>query len=245
MLVIAPLSGNTSGTNTQDTSKMNAHPACLIQPGQSIVFDGDSMTARRCGPSLDTWAYLRLMNWERSYADRVDEWIFCNRPDLNVKCHNAAVGGSTASNCLNRYEAFVKPQKPSLVIMTIGGNDSAQRVPLAEFEKTLTAYCEQLAKDSNGRLMILTGFKPFPFRPEDEPKFNERTKYYQVTRRVLESHNGILVDVGTPLFEKAGQLKKLWEGHTIYSDGNHLNEVGCEIVATQVLKALGLITITE
>ena len=210
-----------------------------LQPGQRIVFEGDSLTARRVPPSLDNWAYLRLMNWDRTYADRVAEWIFCNRPDLNLTCHNAAVGGSTAGDSLRRYEKFVQPHKPALVIMTIGANDSSQQIPLAEFKKNLTEYCNHLAKNSNGRLLVLGGFKPFPFQPADEEKYANRVKYDQAIQEVLAAQNGIYLDVGTPLFAKAGQLVKLWEGHTVYSDNGHLNAVGNEILATQVLQAIG------
>ena len=64
--------------------KLQRSPVSLLRPGQCIVFDGDSLTSRRMRPSLDTWPYLRLMNWERTYADRVAEWLFCNRPDLRL-----------------------------------------------------------------------------------------------------------------------------------------------------------------
>ena len=55
----------------------------LLRRGQMIVFDGDSLT-RRCGPpSYDNWPYLRLMNWQDSYADRVAEgpWVNGASPD--------------------------------------------------------------------------------------------------------------------------------------------------------------------
>ena len=194
-------------------------------------------------PSLDTWPYLRLMNWERTYADRVAEWLFCNRPDLRLTYHNSAIGGSTAAQCLARYEEAVKPHKPAWVIMTIGGNDRARKVPLDEFEKTLIEYCRRLGKDSGGRMMILGGFKPFPFRPDDKPIYAMRVKYYQAIRLVIPANNGVFVDAGTPLFKKAQQLVKLWAGHTVYSDQGHFNEVGSEIIAAQVLQALGVITL--
>ena len=229
-------------TNINQVIDVQLISKILLQPGQCIVFDGDSLTSRRTPPNLDNWPYLRLMHWDRTYADRVDEWLFCNRPDLNITCHNAAVGGSTAGECLARYDKTVQPHKPAWVIMTICGNDSRRKIPLEEFKKNLTDYCERLARDSNGRMMILGGFKHFPFKPEDEEQYAGRIKYYQAIQEVLATQNGVYVPAGIVLFEKAEQLAKRWEGHTVYSDGGfHLNEVGSEILAMQVLQALGVL----
>ena len=217
----------------------------LLQPGDCIVFDGDSLTSRRLRPNLDTWPYLRLMNWDGSYADHVADWLFCNRPDLRLSFRQAAIGGSIASECLARYDEAVKPHKPAWVVMTISTNDHNRHVPLKEFEAALTKYARRLKQDSGGRMMILAGFKPFPFLDADKLEFRERAKYYQVIRKVLRQQDGLYVDVGTPLFQKARQLHKLWPGHTLYSDGCHLNAVGNAILTTQVLQALGVLTLTE
>ena len=218
---------------------------CHLQPSQCIVFDGDSLTSRRTAPNLDTWPYLRLMNWDSSYAERVAEWLFCNRPDLRLSFRHAAIGGSTASQCLAHYETTVKPHKPSWVVMTVSGNDCRLKVPLKTFKATLIEYAQRLKQDSGGHLIILGGFKPFPFLDTDKPAFRERTKYFKAIQQVLDAHNGIYVDVGTPLFQKAGQLYDLWNGHTLYSDGRHFNAVGNEIIATHVLQALGVLTLAK
>lgn len=217
----------------------------LLQPGDAIVFDGDSLTSRRLRPNLDTWPYLRLMNWDGSYADRVADWLFCNRPDLRLTFHQAAIGGSIASECLARYEVSVKPHKPAWVVMTISTNDHNRHVPLKEFEAALTEYARRLKQDSGGRMMILGGFKPFPFLAVNKPEFRERSTYYRALQKIMRQQDGLYVDVGTPLFQKAQQLYKLWPGHTLYSDGCHLNAVGNEILTAQVLQALGVLTLTE
>lgn len=91
--------------------------------------------------------------------------------------------------------------------------------------------------------MVLGGFKPFPFGPEDREVYAQRVKYFQATRRVLAARNGVYVDVGRVLWSKAKRLAALWDGHTVYSDGTHFNAVGAEIIATQVLNALGVLTL--
>src|SRR5512146_2150541 len=118
---------------------------CLLRVGQTVVFEGDSLTSRRTPPCLDDWPYLRLSNWQRTYAEEVAEWLFCNRPDLRLTFHTAAVGGSSCVELRERYEQRVKPLRPAWVILTLGGNDSARKVPLGEFRRTLDEYCRQLA----------------------------------------------------------------------------------------------------
>ena len=53
------------------------------------------------------------------------------------------------------------------------------------------------------------------------------------------------LDVGQTLFRKAEQLVELWPHHTVYSFGVHYNAVGHEIIATEILQALGLVSLAD
>ncbi len=114
---------------------MSARRGFLVQRGQTILFDGDSLTSRRTPPSLDTWPYLEIMNWRITYADEVSRLLFCLRPDLKLTFHNAAVGGSTCRGLLRRFDDFVLPHRPDWVILTLGGNDARIGVPMPEFKQ--------------------------------------------------------------------------------------------------------------
>lgn len=214
---------------------------CLLQPGQTILFEGDSLTSRRVRPALDTWPFARLLNWDRTYADEVAGWLFCNRPDLNLQFRNNAVSGSNIRDLLGRFDAIVPVVKPAWIILTIGNNDPHQTISLEEFAAGFEQYCRRAREASGARAMFLGGRRPAPLNtPAAAEQFAKSVPYHDRARAILAAHEGVFVDIGTPLTEKLGQLQRQHPLHTIYSDGSHLNAVGSLIVTTQVLAALGV-----
>ena len=212
----------------------------LLTANQSIVFEGDSNTSRRNPPCLDTWAYLRMNNWDITYADRFEEWLFCNRPELKTKVRNSAVGGSSIRCVLSRYEKNIKPAKPDWLIMTVHANDSAQAIPLGEFTDGLHKLCTDLHADSRGRVLwVDTG------RDNDNSETGQRTlPYRQAAKVALSSHDALIAPAGDILTRKEAAMKELWEHHTVRTcqDG-HLSIIGAEIVSTLVLQTLGVIQV--
>ncbi len=216
-----------------------------LHKGDLVLFEGDSITSRKMKPAYDDWPYLRLMYWDRTYADVVQEWLFCNRPDLHLKFRNSAVGGSAMSDVASRYEATVAALRPSWIILTTGHNDSAREVPLDVFAKQVEEYAFRAKALCHARVMIVGGLAPCPIPEIHKPSAHHlrSPEYYRVARAAVEKHGGAYVDVGQQLFAKAGELYRECDLHTIYSDGGHLNEVGNQIVATEVLVALGAMEI--
>ncbi|NLF38354.1 hypothetical protein GX586_02845 [bacterium] len=213
---------------------------CLLKPGQTIMFDGDSLTSRRMPPCLDTWPFLRLANWHISYAELVQEWLFCNKPDLRLTFRNAAVGGSSCRNLLDRLDSMVMPCKPDWVVFSIAGNDAAQNIPAAEFREKLLKYCTQLKKAHGTRFLFLGGFdKPFGSIKKSIAK---RRQNYAIARDIMKQVGGIYFDIGIPMKKKADLLLKQSPYHTIISDA-HFNLLGNHIIAGLVLEALGVISI--
>ncbi|MBI5722711.1 MAG: hypothetical protein HZA50_02045 [Planctomycetes bacterium] len=210
----------------------------LLRKGQTIVFDGDSATSRRTQPSLDTWPLLDLLNWRITWADEFARLLFCLRPDLNLKFHNAAVGGSIMRGMLERFDKFVAPHKPDWLLITDGGNDSARKIPMRQYASDCEQYVARAGK-LGARVVFLT-FQPCVGMPaEKKNKYNLRMKYYKALAGIVRSHGGMHVDVGPTLQKKAGQLYAQSTFHTIYSDGGHYNAIGSLIIAGAVLKALG------
>lgn len=211
-----------------------------LKKNDTIVFDGDSITARRGGPSLDTWPLLDLFNWKSSYADEVSKLLFCLRPDLNLKFHNAAVGGSIIQGLLERMDKFVLPHKPNLVIMTIGNNDARRKMDRSEFRKAVIEYIEKVRETSGGKVLILGGFKANPGFKGDLEVYKRKQTYYNDLKKVADENGAYYYDVGTALLKKAKALYKQSDYHSVYSDGGHLNAIGNIIVAGEVLKALNV-----
>lgn len=219
---------------------------CLLKRGQTILFDGDSLVSRRGRGSRGTWPFLRMSNWHETWAEPVANWLFCNRPDLKLSFFNAAIGGSTAQDMLDRIETAVLPYKPDWILLNVGGNDQARGVSMKEFKATMAEYCRRVAEHSGARCMALSGWKPCPHCPEHKAARQAgRMRYFKAVKQVIEAAGGIWVDVGTPLQKKARLLYKQHEAHTVYSDGGHYNAVGNQIAAMQALQALGVIDLLD
>jgi lysophospholipase L1-like esterase len=215
--------------------------ASLLRPGQTILFDGDSLTNRRRPGSMDTWPFLDMMNWRDTYADEIERLLFCLRPDLRLSFRNVGIGGQSCRELAARFDDHVAPYKPDWIIMTLGGNDSAREIPMAEFREKMGAYVRRAREEWGGRVVFVGGFKACPDAPEgSEERYARRAPYYRAERDIARRHGGLYVDAGTPLQRKARALYKQSTAHTIYSDGGHFNSVGSLIIAAEVLHALGV-----
>jgi hypothetical protein len=207
-------------------------PTITLTPKMRLVFDGDSMTHRRCGAALDTWPYLHLMNWQVTWADEVSRLLFCWRPELALQFNNAAVAGSSIRDLVRRFDTFIKPLKPQLVLTTVGTNDSAQAIPLPEFKALTTSYIQSV-QALGARIIFLIGFPGLDLKPRANCH-----RHLAMLERVARAQGADCLQVGPDLVAAAKALQRQWPGHTIFSDGIHLNEVGATIVAGSVLKAL-------
>lgn len=217
-------------------------PICRLQQGQTILFEGDSLTSRRVQPALDTWPFARLCHWDRTYADDVAEWLFCNRPDLSLTCRNNAISGSNIRALLSRFEAIVPVVRPAWIILTIGNNDPNQGLTVEEFDSAFRQYCQRAREMSNSRVMLLGGQRPAPPDQQDfAVYFAKSVPYHECARGILAGCDGVFVDIGAVLTRRFEALHRQHPSHTVYSDGTHLNAIGNLIVATQVLAALGVV----
>jgi lysophospholipase L1-like esterase len=216
----------------------------LIQPNQTILFEGDSLTSRNMPPANDTWPFLRLMGWHRTYADVMQEWLFAARPELGLKFRNSAVGGSSMGQVLGRFDAVVPVVKPDWVILTTGHNDATRQIPLAQFEQEIATYARRLREATGGRIAIVGGMVACPGAPADVVEYLAKIPPYQVAARAaVESTGGVYIHLAEGLVRKTKALSDQYAGHTVYSDGVHLNELGAQVVAALVLQALGLVRI--
>jgi lysophospholipase L1-like esterase len=213
-----------------------------IQPNQTLLFDGDSLTCLRSSPTLDQWPWLRITNNHRSWSDVFSELLFAWRPDLNLTFRTAAVGGSRCIELEERFDRTVRVIKPDLIFMTLGSNDATSEVPLERFETILRAYIESIRK-WNARLVLLYNVQACVGANErNQQKEILRRPYYAVEERLAQSYDHVsLVDIGTPLKEQAALLHRQYDGHLVYSDGTHLSHLGAIIVAGTVLKACGIL----
>ena len=212
----------------------------ILQPDQTLVFEGDSLTRRAMNPSADNWPLLRLNNWHRSYAELVEEWLFAHRPDLRLKARHAAIGGSNIHDLHARYETQVKPHSPSWIIFTLGTNDCGI-IGLDVFEAELSRYLDTARRASGSRFLYVGGFEAMPGLGEAEAlHLAEARPYYDAARRLVPAFGGLAPDFGPALRAKAELHFSQSPFHSYYGDGLHFNALGNHVLAGLVLEALGV-----
>lgn len=212
-----------------------------LQSGQLIVFEGDSATSRRQGPTGSTWPYLRLMGWDRTWSDHVEELLFCWCPELALRFANNARGGSTAAAVAERIDT-VLALRPDWVVATTGGNDARRGDDLATYGATWRTYAERLHA-ANGTRVLLLGTWSFPTDRPAKMQPEVIAPYWQtLTDLAAEIPYLDFVDLSPAITAKAAGLHAQWSGHTIFSgpDG-HYNEVGARIIAGELLRLFGVL----
>jgi len=212
-----------------------------FQAGHMIVFEGDSATSRRQGPTASTWPYLRLMGWDRTWADHVEELLFCWCPELALRFANNARGGSSAVAVAQRLDT-VLALRPDWVVATTGGNDVRLKVDLATYVATWRTYAERLHA-ANGTRLLLLGTWSFPTDRPPKMQPEAIAPYWQSLSDLAADIPFLdFVDLSPAITAKAEALRAQWDGHTVFSglDG-HYNEVGARIIAGEVLRLFGVL----
>ncbi len=205
----------------------------LFRPNDRVLFEGDSLT-----DGLKN-NYGRQMGWDKTWAHRVDEWLFTHCAELNLEFRNLAVGGSSAKTMLARADAAAA-FKPTVALLTIGTNDAIMNVPVATFRVQFAAWCDQLTKAGCRTLIHVSGFPPCPNVDKETRAILEHcAPYWAAAKEVVESHGGFQIDVGPYLLPRAEALARKWKDHTVYSSGVHYNTLGNELIAGAVLTHLG------
>lgn len=212
----------------------------MLRVEQVLVFEGDSLTRRAMPPSADTWALLRLNNWDHSYAEIAEEWLFANLPHLRLKIRHCAVGGSGIRDLRGRYESQVKPLRPAWLIFSVGVNDAVRSLPLDEFRAELEAYVATALADQGTRCLYVGGFRVMPKLPRSEvDRLMTAQSYFEAARAIVRAHGGLAPDLGSALQRKAELHFEASPFHSHYSDGLHLSALGNAVLAGLVLQVLG------
>ncbi len=215
-----------------------------LTAGATLLFEGDSITAFRVGPLLDTWAWMRLSGAHYGYPERVGDWLFCQRPGLRIQVRNGAIAGSASPDMLARFDAHVAPLKPSVVVMTMGPNDVSRGIAPEESARSIAEFAARLRRLCGGRVLHLGGaFSPADTPSVDAERHQRLLATWSAVRTAVADSGGISLDAYGVLARRHAALRELYSGHTIFHDGTHLNAVGHEVMAGVVLRALGLMQV--
>lgn len=211
-----------------------------FETGQNILFDGDSTVNRRSVGNPDTWAYLRLMHWDKPWPDLLAEMLFAWHPELRLSFFNAASGGSTSQDLLDRLEANVLARRPDWVIATVAGNDVRRGIGPDAYRQTMTAYATRLT-DAGAHVLLLGVGEHGPDYP-NQGALPARRALYDVLSGIADATPGVAyADVGPALAANARLLREQYEAHTIYGDNGHFNALGHLMFAGEVLRLFGIV----
>ncbi|NUQ66605.1 MAG: exo-alpha-sialidase [Pirellulales bacterium] len=207
-----------------------------------IVAFGSSTTA----PRGSLVVYPMLIEWELTDQGR------------NVQMINAGVGGDNTRSAAARFEKDVLAQRPDLVIIQLGINDSAidvwkgataPRVPIDEYERRLEEFVKRI-QAQGGKVILMTSNpirwtdklkelygKP-PYNPADPDGFSFLLKDYAERMRQVAARNGIPLVDSFRMFTEYGRV----EGRSVDDlllDGMHPNDAGHALEADALLEVIG------
>lgn len=208
-------------------------------PERTIVLFGDSTTAPR-GP-------LRVT------ATLLGEEL----PAMGIRARviNAGVPSDTTVQARERFETTVLSQKPDIVTVWLGINDSAvdvwngatePRVPLPQFEENLKYFVKTLREHGAHPILLTPNAlawtpelkrmygKP-PYKPDEPEGFSVTlVKYVSAIRTIATAENVPLVDV-FQIFEDYAEQHPT---SRLLLDGMHPNDEGHRIVADALLPVI-------
>ncbi|OAS18151.1 hypothetical protein A8708_05970 [Paenibacillus oryzisoli] len=178
-----------------------------------------------------TWSSNGRHNWV--------EWL-----NINVRHHigrhvcviNQGIGGETTDNLLARLHRDVLSFQPSAVIVTIGGNDAIQGLPLERYADNLRMICTRIRLE-NAEPILQTYYCPMYHQREDgfQSVFES---YMEVIRTIAREMGVLLIDqyyCFEPLYRnQPEQYAKLMH------DSIHVNYLGNLIMGMHVSRAFQL-----
>lgn len=215
---------------------------------KTIVAFGDSITAKREGVKV--------------YSDLIKEAF--DKKGVSINIINKGVPGNTTDHAKDRFQKDVLDQKPDLVIIQFGTNDSAYdvwktppatkpRVDIKTYENNIRGFISASKKQNAKVILVIPPplrwtkkmvemyGKP-PFQPDKADGFNvSLRKYNQVLRKIAKAEKIPSVD----LFEAYYEYEKVKERpmDNLLSDGIHPNSEGQLIegkLLIEVIKKMNL-----
>lgn len=171
----------------------------LLQPGQSIVFAGDSITD--AGRTLDLGIVGETPLGE-GYVRDVVGLIDARYPGHGLAVHNAGIGGITTAELTGLWDEHVLAREPDWVTVLIGINDchrtlvgDAAAVPPRAYEANLRDILDRTLA-TGARVVLLDPFYMWlPGGPGDQPGqvLELLTGYREVVQRLVTEYGTLHV----------------------------------------------------
>lgn len=204
----------------------------FLQPRQTIVFAGDSIT--------DCGRHERLSPLGNGYVRLVHDLLRARYPQLGLRIINRGVSGDTTRDLGSRWERDVLSEQPDVIAIFIGINDvwrafsnnPFEAVPLPEYEATLRKLAG--GTRSTGKKLIL--ITPYMIEADRRVPMRRQMDWYgDVVRRLAADVDAPLVDTQAAFDAALAHSEpNEWAGDQI-----HPNGAGHAVIALAFLRAVG------
>ena len=212
----------------------------LIKPGETILFQGDSITD--AGRKRNVVKPNSDAGLGRGYAWLAAAELLIGMPDANLKIYNRGNSGNKVYQLAERWAADCIELKPNVLSILIGVNDfwhtldGSYKATIEKYEsdyQTLIKVTKEALPDV--KLVICEPFALMTGKVNDKwfPKYDA---YRAAAKRVADESGAVFVPFQT-MFDAASKIAPpaLWAG-----DGVHPTGDGAAIMASWWLKAVGV-----
>lgn len=199
-----------------------------IRNGESLAFLGDSITQQ---------------GWSKpyGYVHLVVEGL--KSAGVEVKPIPAGISGHKSTNMNARMEKDVTAKKAQWMTLSCGVNDvwhGKNGVPLEQYKKEVTQIFDKADK-AGIKVVVLT---PTMIREDPEGALNKQlVPYLEFLRAAAKERNYLIADLNADMQKAIADAKAKnpnRKGLLLTVDGVHMNAAGDEMMASGILKALGL-----
>lgn len=186
----------------------------------NLICFGSSITESAGFPEGERWPTILQF--------RLEQW----KPGA-WKVFNRGIGGHTTTDLLDRFETDVAPLLPGVVLLQVGGNDSAvrpwcglHRVSVDEFLRNLHGIHDAVSA-RGGRTVFMTYHR---FRLTETIDYKP---YASATRAVARSCGAPIIDLYRMMVERETEVSTF-----VVEDGLHLTALGNVLYAEMVFEGL-------
>ena len=201
------------------------------QKKQRILFFGDSITQAGVQPT--------------GYISILGQLLKQKGLDNNYELIGAGIGGNKVYDLYLRMDEDILTKNPDMVIIWVGVNDVWHKrsygtgTDADKFEKFYTAVIKKL-QQKNIKVALCT-----PAAIGEKTDFSNEldgdlNKYSSIIRSLAQKNNCGLIDLRQTFLQyNLAHNKENKESGILTSDRVHLNEKGNQLVAEEMMKALG------
>jgi lysophospholipase L1-like esterase len=176
--------------------------------------------------------------WSKGRHNWVD-WLYINARAAigrNVVVINQGISGETTRQLLDRINRDVLSFQPSMVIITIGGNDSMKGMTLAQYIENLRRIC-LIIRENDGLPVLQTYYCPV---------YDEGPEGFEALfSQFVQANRDLSKELGLPLIDQYKILEPFYKNNKeeykkIMRDWIHVNYLGNFIMGLNASRALGL-----